>query len=112
MTDLFHKPRLAPVEDAAAENLGPMRLLPPTDAVGRTDQLHAVDTGAAVSPAATVTPLGALLARHVIRDGEVVLLALKPSMWFILLSSLRFIGVVAILTLGLIAAERRYSREW
>jgi hypothetical protein len=64
------------------------------------------------APTAAVTPLGAMLARHVVRDGEVILLALKPSFWFILLSSLRFSGVVSILALGAIASESRYNREW
>src|SRR5687767_2136535 len=99
MTDLFKKPRLASAEESAGDVPVSMRL--PADAAAhRADQIQASDCGAA-SPTAAVTPLGALLARHVIRDGEVVLLALKPSRWFILLSSLRFIAVVSILALGL-----------
>jgi hypothetical protein len=39
------------------------------------------------------TSLATLLAAHVLRDGEIILLILKPSLWFILLSSLRFIAV-------------------
>jgi hypothetical protein len=39
------------------------------------------------------TSLATLLAAHILRDGEIVLLILKPSIWFILLSSLRFIAV-------------------
>lgn len=46
---------------------------------------------------AAITPLVALLTRHVLTDGEVVLLILKPSLWFVLLSSLRWIGVIVIL---------------
>lgn len=61
---------------------------------------------------AAVTPLGAMLARHILRDGEVVLLVLKPSFWFIILSSLRFIAIVSILALGAIAWEGRHNREW
>jgi hypothetical protein len=46
-------------------------------------------------------PLAALLARHVLSDGEVVLLILRPSRWFIALSCLRFLTVIAgILLLG------------
>ncbi len=37
-----------------------------------------------------------MLARHILRDGEVVLLVTKPSLWFILLSSLRFMAIVSI----------------
>jgi hypothetical protein len=39
------------------------------------------------------TSLATLLAAHILRDGEIVLLILKPSLWFILLSSLRFIAI-------------------
>ncbi|MFI5382545.1 MAG: hypothetical protein ACHRHE_24910 [Tepidisphaerales bacterium] len=42
-----------------------------------------------------VTPLGQLLAGHVLRDGELVLLILRPSRWFILLSSLKFLAATA-----------------
>src|SRR5438309_1694149 len=46
--------------------------------------------------AAEVTPvstsLAILLARHLLRDGELVILILKPSLWFILLTSMRFIA--------------------
>jgi len=57
--------------------------------------------GAAVADAApAATSLATLLSRHVLRDGEVVLLLLKPSVWFIPLSSLRFIAVVLCLMIG------------
>jgi hypothetical protein len=44
--------------------------------------------------------LAALLTRHVLRDGELVLLTLRPSLWFIPLSSLRFIAVVLLFMLA------------
>jgi hypothetical protein len=74
--------------------------------------LESSDSCHATAPTAAVTPLGAMLARHILRDGEIILLALKPSFWFILLSSLRFIAVVSILALGAIAWEGRHNREW
>jgi hypothetical protein len=43
-----------------------------------------------------------LLAGHVLRDGEVVLLILKPSLWLILFGAMPFAAVVLI---GIIAAE-------
>jgi Bacterial PH domain len=43
-----------------------------------------------------------LLAGHVLRDGEVVLLILKPSLWLIPFGTMRFGAVVLI---GIIAAE-------
>jgi hypothetical protein len=68
--------------------------------------------GTCAAPAAAVTPIGALLARHILRDGEIVLLVLKPSLWFVLLTSLRFIAIVTILALAAIAWEGRHNREW
>src|SRR3954471_22297468 len=53
--------------------------------------------GAATAGAPTATSLAVLLTRHILRDGELVILLLKPSVWFIVLSSLRFAAVVLIL---------------
>jgi len=52
--------------------------------------------GAAHEPSAGTidTALGTLLTGHVLHDGETVLLLLKPSRWFIVLTSLGFIGLV------------------
>jgi len=48
---------------------------------------------AAADPrAARPTSIGMLLTNHIIQDGELVLLVLKPSVWFVLLGSLWFIG--------------------
>src|SRR6478735_5083485 len=107
MSDPFQKLRLTPAEECAPGTpaLPPnfRRSFRPHDARHRADQMHAAEACPAASPTAAVTPLGALLARHIVRDGEVVLLVLKPSLWFILLSSLRFIAVVLIFALGAIA---------
>jgi hypothetical protein len=117
MSDPFRKLRLTPAEECAPgtpalpRNL--RRNFRPHDARRCADQLHAAEAcPAAASPTAAVTPLGALLARLIVRDGEVVLLVLKPSFWFILLSSLRFIATVAIFAMGAITLEGRYNREW
>ena len=53
--------------------------------------------GAATVEAPTATSLATLLSRHILRDGEVVILLLKPSPFFIALTSLRFIAIVALL---------------
>jgi hypothetical protein len=55
------------------------------------------DAAAAPVPAALPTSLATLLASHILRDGELVLLVLRPSRWFILLSGLRFLTTVVIL---------------
>ena len=41
--------------------------------------------------------LATLLAGHILQDGEVVILILKPSLWFLVLSSLPFAAVASIL---------------
>ena len=51
--------------------------------------------GAAAAPA-VAGPVSALMAGQVLRDGELILLLLRPSRWFILLTSLRFLGIVAL----------------
>ena len=50
------------------------------------------DAAVAAPVASPVTSLGTLLASHILRDGELVILILKPSPWFILLSSLPFLA--------------------
>src|SRR5690349_5663162 len=65
----------------------------------RVDGVHPVE-GVAAAPAVPGTPLAALLAGHVLSDGEVILLIIKPSVWFVLLSSLRFLAAVAILVIA------------
>ena len=56
--------------------------------------------GVATVQAPGATSLAALLARHGLRDGELVILLLKPSLWFIPLSGLRFAAVVLLLVIA------------
>src|SRR5688572_29681288 len=65
----------------------------------RGGAVHASETGAATADVEIplVTSLAALLTRHILRDGELVILILKPSMWFIPLSAIKFIAAVLIL---------------
>jgi hypothetical protein len=73
----------------------------PSDVAG--GNVWAASTPAAAAVAAAegkpvLSPaLAVLLAGHVIRDGEVVQLVLRPSAWFILLTSLKFLAGTAIL---------------
>src|SRR5436309_1024239 len=64
----------------------------------RLQSIHPSEGAGAAVATPTATSLGTLLTRHILRDGEIVLLLLKPSIWFILLSSLRFVAIVVILT--------------
>lgn len=64
-----------------------------------SEWVHAVEGTVAV-PDAARTSLAALLTRHILRDGELVLLILKPSIWFIFLSSLRFMAAVGLLMIA------------
>lgn len=61
---------------------------------------QAGSAGAAAHPPATTAPLAALLTRHILQDGEIILLILKPSLWFIFLSMMRFAAAVLIVMLA------------
>src|SRR3954465_7844839 len=102
MSDPFQKLRLARAEEGASSSRADNAFAP----------LPLTIASDATAPTAAVTPLGAMLARHILRDGEVILLVLKPSFWFIFLSSLRFMAAVSIVALGAIAWEGRNNREW
>jgi hypothetical protein len=70
------------------------------DADLRDVDLCASEGGAAAADVAPArTSLAALLTGHILRDGEVVLLILKPSLWYIVFSSLRFlaVGLIAVI---------------
>ena len=56
-------------------------------------RVHLAEGAAAVNPPAA-TSLAQLVSRQVLRDGELVILLLKPSLWYILLSALRFAAIV------------------
>lgn len=58
------------------------------------------ETAAAVVVPGVRGSMATLLSSHILHDGELVLLILRPSPWFILLSSLRFIAAVLIVAIG------------
>lgn len=64
--------------------------------------LCASEGGAATADVAAPlrTSLAALLTRHILRDGEVVLLILKPSLWYIAFASMRFFAAALIVVIG------------
>ena len=68
----------------------------PNTAIAHPAEAAAAPGAAAISPART-TSLGVIVRAHVLRDGELVLMILKPSLWFIVFSSIAFAIVVAFL---------------
>jgi len=67
----------------------------------------AAGASAAVAPTARATSLGTLLGSHVLRDGELVLLILKPSLWFIAFNSIAFALIVAATAAALALIDHR-----
>jgi len=57
-------------------------------------------SAAAAAPPVITTSLATLLTAHILQDGEIVLLIVKPSLWYIVLSGLRFLAFVLILMIG------------
>jgi Bacterial PH domain len=85
---------------------------PPTTNGFEPTPAHPAEAAAAGSPAAAIaasraTSLGTLLGSHVLRDGELVLLILKPSLWFIVFNSLAFTLVTAFLAAALALIDHR-----
>jgi hypothetical protein len=84
-----------------------MRLDPNKSVTAVGAGLHASESVAAAAPPIAGTSLASILTRHILRDGELVLLILKPSKWFIVLSSWRFIVLIAlIVALGALVEDR------
>ena len=67
--------------------------------LGNSESILHPSESAAVAPIAPSSSLATLLTGHVLRDGEVVLLILKPSLWFILFQSISVIAAAALLLL-------------
>ena len=61
--------------------------------------LNASSAGAAPAPSTTGS-LAALLTGHLLQDGEIILLILKPSIFFIILSALRWAAAAVIFMLA------------
>jgi hypothetical protein len=71
--------------------------------------LHPTEDAAALPPPAAAG-MAALFTSHILRDGELVLLILKPSLWFIILQSVRFALVVGVfaMTAALVNGRGEY----
>jgi hypothetical protein len=62
----------------------------------------AADAAAVLPVRASRTSLATLLASHILHDGETVILLLRPSIWFLLVSGFRFYTAAAAL-MGVVA---------
>jgi hypothetical protein len=85
---------------------------PPSIEEFRLDTAHPAEAAAAGSAGASIgaaraTSLGTLLGSHVLRDGELVLLILKPSLWFIVFNSLGFALITASTAAALALIDHR-----
>ena len=60
-----------------------------------SDGTAALGEGTTAAPTRSVPSVANLLISHVLRDGEVILLILKPSRWYVVLNSLLFAAGVA-----------------
>jgi hypothetical protein len=78
-------------------------LLAPEGCQAVAGEAAAVTAGAA-SPAVAAPPvttsIATLLTRHLLRDGEIILLTLKPSTWTILFGTLPAIGIALIIMIS------------
>ena len=86
-----------------------MNLIGPHSAPPSHAAEAAAAPGAVVAPART-TSLGALLGSHILRDGELIILILKPSLWFIVFESIAFAAGIAVAAIALALVDR-HSRD-
>jgi hypothetical protein len=84
-----------------------MNSKPPTPSTAAREHLAEAAATPAAAAAARTTSLGTLLGSHVLRDGELVLMILKPSLWFIVFNSLAFAIGIAVAAGALALVDRR-----
>ncbi len=73
----------------------------------QNSEFRAEGSAAAAAPPTITTSLTTLLTSHILQDGEIVLLISKPSLWYILLSGLKFLAFVLILMIGATLLDER-----
>jgi hypothetical protein len=82
---------------------GPRGLRAGRSSFAAADACHAM-AGEAVAPAVVAPPvttsIATLLTRHIVRDGELILLTLKPSLWTIFFGTLPAIGLALMAMIG------------
>jgi len=81
--------------------------------MARTADGLSVQAAEAAAPVATAPPVttatATLLSRHVLRDGETIILILKPSLWTIFFNCLPAIAVALIIAIGTSLTAVRYT---
>jgi len=81
--------------------------------MARTAEGLSVQAAEAAAPVASVPPVttaaATLLTRHILRDGETIILILKPSLWTILFSTMPAIAVALIISIGTTLAANRHT---
>ncbi len=83
---------------------------PPPQATPQSPtEVHSAEGGAATARPTVSTPMGALLGGHILRDGELVLLILRPSRWFILLTCYRSLAAIIALTVLAAVLDDRFA---
>jgi hypothetical protein len=78
----------------------------------RKPLLHASESGAAAVARPVAMSLAALLTGHVLRDGEVVLLVLKPSRWLILFNCVPVAAAALLMLLSLRFFHPQMHPKW
>ena len=69
--------------------------------------LHAADAGAM-----EIDQSAALLGKDLVQDGEIILLMLRPSLWFVMLSSLGSLVMIALFTFALAYVSQTSWAAW
>jgi hypothetical protein len=71
-------------------------------------QAEGVTAATPAAAPAVAMPVASLLARQVLRDGELVILIAKPSRWYVILSSLGWTAAVLIAAIAAKMADPRH----
>ena len=88
-----------------------MNLIEPNLAPPAHPAEAAAAPGAVVAPART-TSLGALLGSHILRDGELIIFIIKPSLWFIVFDSIAFAAGIAVAAIALALVDRQVHQNF
>jgi hypothetical protein len=81
--------------------------------MARTADGMSVQAAEAAAPVATAPPVttatATLLTRHILRDGETIILILKPSLWTIFFNTMPAVAIGLIIAIGTSLSAARYT---